>query len=237
MRFGKKLALAMIRDAGEAPYLSQKELKHQLVGLEKLCKAYREQADMLAQGLDRHVILHFAEEQRTSCHVPQREGPLQVNEIVCKDGEFFDILVTDVWKIRQYVDDCEAELMEATNEWLESASAIGAIVPHDTTVHSKNPEKLAEFVLGTSAMVELPDDLSPESLIAELTRIRQYSEVNLSAIRKLVQRRCKNVPEFFWSRDDFPDMSNVMTPEGPLLEETIIQIAKLFKSDLVSVNL
>lgn len=234
MRFGKKLALAMIRDAGEAPYLSQKEVKHHLVGLEKLCKAYIEQQEAISgMTANEATLIGIANQQRVAYHVSQKDGLLQLEEIVAKDSDLFDILNSDISKIRSYIDDCESHLMEAVNEWLESAVDCGLVF----TDLPQNSDNFMALFSRNVQNCKLPELLCPEHLTTELKRINQYADVNVSAIRKLVQRRCKNVAECFWSRDEFHEIADLVTPEHALLEQTIEQIQTLYQMDGLGVSL
>jgi hypothetical protein len=221
MRFGKKLALAMIRDADEAPYISQKELKHQLVGLEKLCRSYMDQLELLSHHSQKTNLEELAEKHRLSYDIPPRSGLLELNEIVIKDAKLFTILLHDVEKIRRYVEICEVNLMLSINGWLLDAENAQTIVGKESVSVAYRPDLLAASIIGSS----FPDSFhvfpSQDLVVMEFDRLKQYMEVNLNAIKKLVQRRNKNVPECFWSRDNFDDMFEIRTPEFQLLETRI----------------
>jgi hypothetical protein len=227
MRFGKKLALAMIRDAGEAPYLSQKELKHVLVGLEKLCKAFFDQQRNVMEGADLAGVVEYAKEQREAYNVPPSDGLLNIDEIVSKDSDFIAILLSDVTKIRRYMEVCEAALMEAVNDWLSAADEANILIGPRVTNLGFDAEQVASFFLANSENSNFLDDSAPENLFSEFERIKAYCDVNLSAIRKLLQRRTKNVPECFWSRDEFSEISLIQSPEFSHIEETIKAVQSL----------
>ena len=227
MRFGKKLALAMIRDAGEAPYLSQKELKHTLVGLEKLCKAYLDQQQMLLDGVEVVEAERFAKDQRVAYNVALIDGLLSIEEVISKDADFFTLLSSNVVDIRRYIESCEASLMEAINEWLYAAESANVVLGPKVASLGNDPEILSRFVIEVSNPEALPEDSIPDDIIAEFDRLKAYGDVNISAIRKLLQRRNKNVLECFWSKDDFTELSEIRTPEFSHLEQTITAIKTL----------
>jgi hypothetical protein len=200
MRFGKRLALAMIRDAGEAPYISQKDLKHVLVGLEKLCKAYVEQSTMaVSNGLSEASIIEFANGERLKYGLHPNNSILDISEISAHDAQFVSIVDHDVVQMRRYVEKCEASLMEGLNELLELAAHHGLV---------------------TSDMAVTPREETKEDFLSELSsidtewsRVKQYTDVNVAAIRKLLERRKKNVAEIFRSVKDYKNESLIRTPE------------------------
>ena len=100
----------MIRDAGEAPYVSQKALKHVLVGLEKLCKLYSDQEAIIAESrMDREELVTYINMERAKYGLSARDSIMDVMEVVDRDAEFFRILVDDVVQLRRYVEACEAD--------------------------------------------------------------------------------------------------------------------------------
>lgn len=211
MRFGKRLALAMIRDAGEAPYISQKDLKHVLVGLEKLCKTYVEQSTMtVSYGSSEAGIIDFANTERLKYGLHPSNSILDISEISAHDAQFISIVDHDVVQMRRYVEKCEASLMEGLNELLELAAHHGLV---------------------TSDMPVTPREETKEDLLSELSsietewnRVKQYADVNVAAIRKLLARRKKNVPVMFQSVEDYNNESLLRTPESDDIARMIAAI-------------
>ena len=235
MRFGKRLALAMIRDAGEAPYVSQKELKHVLVGLEKLCKVYNEQVVIISECsmTNGELIVHINTE-RAKYGLAQRPFVLDICEVIAHDAEFIRILDSDVVAMRQYVEKCEASVMEAINEWLEAAATAGLISRRDRV---ENDSVLQGVRTPTKDQPEShQDDLLAEleSIATESARIKQYIEVNSAAIRKLLSRRRKGVPECFWSVDEYTNMAHLSSPETGEIVEMVDRIKVTFAKDAVT---
>lgn len=221
MRFGKKLALAMIRDLDEAPYISQKNLKHILVGLEKLCKAYADQVVILLdQSLTSTELLLHVNMERAKFGLPQRNSLLEETEIISHDAEFFNQLDRDVEAIRKYVERSEALLMLAVNEWLETKSRY-TLVPTELADLARNPVEFSKWLLPSPA-----NEFSIETLRNEMERIVQYIEVNKAAMRKLISRRMKNVPETFWSTNEYPNIESLCSPETSILIDTIDAIER-----------
>ena len=220
MRFGKKLALAMIRDAGEAPYISQKELKHQLVGLEKLCKVYIEQVEQLSSPLCAiDEVLGHIREQRLNYGLQSREGILDIGEVKSKDGTFIGILERDIRRIRGYVDATLARLMLSMNELLEVLADSRIILREDELYAAHAPATLASLLTDNGHRVSGSADGEIVEIITECNRLGQYIEVNQSAIRKLIQRRCKNVPRCFWCHE-FHDLEIGLSLENSRLVQT-----------------
>jgi hypothetical protein len=221
MRFGKKLALAMIRDAGEAPYLSQKELKHILVGLEKLCKVYVDQTIFLrdASKSPAEVLEHVAQ-QRLNYGAAPNPGPLEVSEILKKDAEFIDMLSSDVIRIRRYIEAAESNLMEMINGWLEDARESGFLSGGELVDEHSDHDTLLLLSREINHSGESQDDVIA-TIVSEYERIKQYGDVNTAAIKKLLQRRTKNVDSCFRSSEDFDDISKMRSPESELIDKTV----------------
>ena len=221
MRFGKKLALAMIRDSGEAPYLSQKELKHILVGLEKLCKVYVDQAIFLtdASKCPAEVLEHVAQ-QRLNYGIAPNPGPLEVSEILRKDAEFMDMLSSDVIRIRRYIETAESNLMEMINGWLEDARESGFLSGGELVDEHSDHDTLVLLSQEILHSGEPPED-GLATILSEYERIKQYGDVNIAAIKKLLQRRTKNVDSCFRSSEDFEDILKMRSPEYELIDQTV----------------
>jgi hypothetical protein len=216
MRFGKRLALAMIRDAGEAPYLSQKQLKHILVGLEKLAKAY---TDLSASPLSESSLLSLANSYRVNCGLPEQSFPLQASEVVAHDCELLRLLDADVVQIRRYIEICESNLMVSINDWLDEAARVGLVGINATENIISNDESLTAL---TSRAREL---------IQEHERIQQYISVNIAAIKKLLGRRNKNVPDLLCYAREYRNIENVCSSDSKELAEAIAFITEAILED------
>ena len=209
MRFGKRLALAMIRDSGEVPYISQKPLKHLLVGLEKLCKSYLEQeVNMLSNHLPQEDLIENAKVERSKYGLSESDGVLRIDEVVDHDAKFFQLMDTDVVAVRRYVELCEASLMESLNEWLDEASRAGII----------EGEGVGSINSATNTQ-EISSNLN--ELKEEYLRIKQYIDVNTTALRKLIARRNKNVPPRFWSRESYENLESMKSNETDDMERLV----------------
>lgn len=213
MRFGKRLALAMIRDAGEAPYLSQKSLKHVLVGLEKLCKSFAEQTSMLQdQNISHEDLVIHANMEREKYGLPLASSLLNETEIISRDAELFQIIDDDVCQIRRYVEACEVELMVAINSIFDDMAHSGIIAEESIIIDSNlsiSQDILAEYISRI------------ESISEEHERINQYIKVNAAAIRKLVGRRNKNVASSFWSVVEYENIENLKSAEMDQLTDAV----------------
>jgi hypothetical protein len=211
MRFGKRLALAMIRDAGEAPYLSQKQLKHILVGLEKLAKAYTDQSES--------SLISLANSYRVNCGLPEQSFPLQAAEVVAHDCELLRLLDADVVQIRRYIEICEANLMVSINDWLDEAARVGLVGLNPTVTPTSTNESLTAL---TSRAREL---------IQEHERIQQYISVNIAAIKKLLGRRNKNVSDHLCYAREYRNIDYVCSSDSTELAEAIAFITEAILED------
>lgn len=200
----------MIRDAGEAPYLSQKQLKHILVGLEKLAKAYNEQS---ASELS---LLSLANSYRVNCGLPEQSFPLQASEVVAHDCELLRLLDADVVQIRRYIEICEANLMVSINDWLDEAARVGLV--------ALNPA--ANFISTDESLTSRAGEL-----IQEHERIQQYISVNIAAIKKLLGRRNKNVPDHLCYAREYRNIEYVCSSDSTELAEAIAFITEAILED------
>ena len=201
MRFGKRLALAMIRDSGEVPYISQKPLKHILVGLEKLCKSYLDQeVSIMSNHLSQTDLVANANIERSKYGLSEMDCVLGDDEVVGHDAKFFQLMDADVVAVRRYVELCEASLMESINEWLDEAVSKSGFCGSEAAV-------VVDSVKSPKLMNELSE------LKEEYLRIKQYIDVNTTALRKLISRRNKNVPPRFWSRESYDNLENMKSEE------------------------
>jgi hypothetical protein len=113
----------------------------------------------------------------------------------------------DVVAVRRYVEVCEASLMESINEWLDEASKAGLV------------ECEGESVTGDISKKDLSEDL--KDFKEEIARIKQYIDVNTTALRKLIARRNKNVHPRFWSRDTYDDLEHMKSDETDNIERLV----------------
>ena len=208
MRFGKRLALAMIRDSGEAPYISQKPLKHILVGLEKLCKSYIEQeVNILSNHLPQAELIEHANIERVKYGLSEIPDFLTSDEVVGHDAKFFQLMDADVVAVRRYVELCEASLMESINEWLDEASKTGLVrCEGSVAINDSNSQEILNEL---------------KELREEQSRIKQYIDVNTTALRKLIARRNKNVHPRFWSRESYDNIENMKSNETDDIERLV----------------
>ena len=209
MRFGKRLALAMIRDAGEVPYISQKPLKHILVGLEKLCKSFTEQEVNRLSSHSESELIEFANAERVKYGLEERPSLLTKEEVISHDSKLFQLMDVDVATVRRYVELCESSLMESMNEWLEEAAHIGLLEGVAKGAAEVKEDEKDELV---NELVDLKQEFS---------RIKQYIEVNITALRKLIARRNKNVPQIYWSSESYENIQNMQSDETEDIERLV----------------
>jgi hypothetical protein len=218
MRFGKRLALAMIRDAGEAPYISQKELKHVLVGLEKLCKSFSTQTTLLADSNQTEAdVIKFANDERVKYGLTTKNFIITVQEIVSRDAHLFEIMDSDIVRIRRYVESCESALMVMINDWLDEAESTGFL---RSDVRSGTQQDIP------SIDGPLKNELG--EIQSEYTRIKQYIEVNIAGLRKLLNRRNKNVATECWSFKDYDNLYKIKSDETEMIGGLVSKLVDNF---------
>ncbi|KAF4680149.1 hypothetical protein FOZ60_013993 [Perkinsus olseni] len=209
MRFSKRLALAM--QEGTLPYLSQKTIKHHLVGLEKLAKTFAKQNELLGTESMASLII-FVNTERARYGIPQRDVLLTLEEIRYQDGEMFSVVDRDIECIKGAIEELEVTLMHEITQWISNANHGGLLLAERQVecAPQKNGQKLAQALvsyhvksLGTEAACSWVESYvrSYSTFHEHLTKLMDYVDVNLAGFRKLLKRHDKNIPKIFHARD------------------------------------
>ncbi|EER14652.1 hypothetical protein Pmar_PMAR027445 [Perkinsus marinus ATCC 50983] len=208
MRFSKRLALAM--QEGSLPYLSQKTIKHHLVGLEKLAKTFARQNELLGTESLASLII-FVNTERARYGIPQRDVLLTLEEIRFQDGEMFSVVDRDIECIKGAIEELELSLMHEISQWITKANHGGLLLTERQVecAPQKNGQRLAQALvsyhvssLGTEAACSWVESYvrSYCNFHEHLAELMNYIDVNLAGFRKLLKRHDKNIPRLFHAR-------------------------------------
>ena len=192
MPFNRRLAIAIEELGASTPFVSQKALKHVLVGVEKLVKTFTEQSRMQSQGILRPEIIRFVNEERVKCGLIPIDDFLTGDEIKARDAEIFRILETDISAILAHIQHCEAPIYAKIHGWLKDAERAGIVVEDIGLRHTGvgvSSKELSDFALSNllkspefiEAAVTLANRLIP--IDDDLKRVRDHIELNITAIK------------------------------------------------------
>jgi len=208
MPFSRKLAVAMEKQRLGSPFLSQKQLKHLLVGIEKLAKGWDQQVNMLNSGVGEDAIVNFANEERFKCGIESRGGLLTVDEIKLHDAKLFSILSNDIAVLREYENDASKKIAANLGDWLSRAEELGILIQNNED--DRFPYKdWAGF--GVSQLVKTPEFLGQVlrliqavfEIHTELEDLVSHTEMNIAAIRRILKRHKLHVPSSMHSLPEF----------------------------------
>jgi hypothetical protein len=197
MRFGKKLAIAMERL--EKPFLRQKEIKTKLIGLEKISKALSEQKRLLCEGCDAKAVELFVCLERSKCGVEGDGILLSEKDLAAMDLALMSLIDSDVNSLSQYIKSSEKAISCGFNEWLKEATELGILLKVGS--YSSQVElDILQFALNRRSQKDSTFPSIVEFLLkkfeetaSELSRLVEYTELNIEAFRKLLRRREKHV--------------------------------------------
>ena len=108
-----------------APFLNQKQLKHILVGVEKLVKTKTEQDRYLMAGVSEDSVITFVNQEREKCGLEGHARALSAEEIKEHDSKMFQLLDNDIDRISVYVEKCATDLNMRVQHWLQEAELVG----------------------------------------------------------------------------------------------------------------
>ena len=98
------MAIAMELNDGLIPFISQKALKHVLVGVEKLVKAHEEQQKMVEEGHPNSSIIDMINKERVKCGLEPKDSFITDQEIIQKDSDISAIVNDDSKRIFVYIE-------------------------------------------------------------------------------------------------------------------------------------
>ena len=89
-------------------------------------------------------------------------------------------------------------------------------------------------IMSASSAPSSEDELNKalQEIVSEVSRMKQYVEVNATAMRKLISRRNKNVAQRFWSVDLYENMHNMKTSET----EEIVNLVDSLVSEIGTIS-
>ena len=220
MPFSRRLAIAIEEQGDRTPFLSQKALKHVLVGVEKLVKTLAEQSKMQSQAIDHSEILRFVNDEREKCGLVRSTELLTVGEVQARDADLFRILDNDVASILAYIHDAQVSLAASISEWLDEAQNAGVLFD-DIRLRSSgsglSATDLSDYAL--TQLVKSPEFMESAVYLARqllpieeyLRGINDHVELNVAAIKKILKRHELHVPEDIKFCHDFKGFDRLRT--------------------------
>jgi len=200
MPFSRRLAIAIEELGADAPFLSQKQLKHVLVGVEKLVKAQAEQEKSLTAGLSEEQVIGYVNEERAKCGIATQANLLTVEEIKAHDSKLFDVFRRDIENITSYVQKGAASLAASIEEWLVMAESAGLVLKEDEDNRFPYREMLSYAVSKLVRELEFMQNMKTlcRKLVSIETQQKQlidHIQMNVAAFRKILKRHEVHVPE------------------------------------------
>lgn len=211
MRFGKLLAAVTQNSRADEPYISYKDLKHNLSKVSALCgKDEPDNSSGDDYGPVQQEILESQAASSSSSVVaasstghPRIVGPQQ---------DFFSLLDQDLAASKLYVQSNVSGIEAMIGEWQVAAVRAGLVftpqqvdeVRSQLPVHIEE-EALVDWLLSLTpgakakdARLALVDKYSEVARL--LNSLLQYVEVNLTAVRKILKKFDKKIPPEFRTR-------------------------------------
>ena len=215
MPLNKRLAIAMELNDGQIPFISQKAIKHVLVGVEKLVKAYEEQEQQIQKGTCMANIIEVINSERIKCGLSVSSELITDEEIINKDAEIAEIVRTDTDNILKHLEDEQQQLAELLEVILEETHSIGIFLKAPKSSYLPFQALLncsLNFLIRDQSVHSKMAPLRPkiEALLKRISETCDYLEINVAAFRKLIKRHDKNVPKHLQYTGEFGDHSRLL---------------------------
>jgi len=240
MRFGKLLAAVTQNSRADEPYISYKDLKHNLSKVSALCgKDEPDNSSGDDYGPVQQEILESQAASSSSSVVaasstghPRIVGPQQ---------DFFSLLDQDLAASKLYVQSNVSGIEAMIGEWQVAAVKAGLVftpqqvdeVRSQLPVHIEE-EALVDWLLSLTpgakakdARLALVDKYSEVARL--LNSLLQYVEVNLTAVRKILKKFDKKIPPEFRTRkvQDYKVHHELFMPSMQHVLVTAVQMQRL----------
>lgn len=240
MRFGKLLAAVTQNSRADEPYISYKDLKHNLSKVSALCgKDEPDNSSGDDYGPVQQEILESQAASSSSSVVaasstghPRIVGPQQ---------DFFSLLDQDLAASKLYVQSNVSGIEAMIGEWQVAAVRAGLVftpqqvdeVRSQLPVHIEE-EALVDWLLSLTpgakakdARLALVDKYSEVARL--LNSLLQYVEVNLTAVRKILKKFDKKIPPEFRTRkvQDYKVHHELFMPSMQHVLVTAVQMQRL----------
>lgn len=240
MRFGKLLAAVTQNSRADEPYISYKDLKHNLSKVSALCgKDEPDNSSGDDYGPVQQEILESQAASSSSSVVaasstghPRIVGPQQ---------DFFSLLDQDLAASKLYVQSNVSGIEAMIGEWQVAAVKAGLVftpqqvdeVRSQLPVHIEE-EALVDWLLSLTpgakakdARLALVDKYSEVARL--LNSLLQYVEVNLTVVRKILKKFDKKIPPEFRTRkvQDYKVHHELFMPSMQHVLVTAVQMQRL----------
>ncbi len=220
--------------------MRQKELKHILIGTEKLSKAWEEQFAFRQEGVSEDALIQIANLERSKVGLLSVETPITEAEVCAQDSKFLASIMDDVQSLSAFIASSENFIALAINAWLRDALSIGLVFrsPTDDGHHGPTQRPLSQvrslLDLVISKRVHEPQflDMCGQLAVSLLpiveanSSLSEHVELNLAAIHKLLKRRMKNIHERVRAESaQVPDYEELLRSDrAPLITTSLAQM-------------
>ncbi len=219
MRFTKRLAIAIDTQGTNRPFVRQKELKHLLIGTEKLSKLYIDQIS-LNTSTDIKTLTDLSNIERLKVSLASSDSPLTRAEVQHQDHLFLAGIDEDVEALLGFITATENFIAVAINSWLCDALVIGLVFRSPNEVCTPTAaRKLVHSALRKRAhdgqflnmCGQLAVSLVP--IVEANEALNDHISLNIVAINKLMKRRDKNVDVRAIPEKELPDYESLLRSE------------------------
>jgi len=237
MRFGKLLAAVTQNSPANEPYISYKELKHNISKVSVVCSGKDEDNSSGDDGALQQEILESYAASSSSSVLAASSNP----KIVGPQQDFFSLLDQDLTAAQLYVQSNVSDVEAMLGEWQVAAVKAGLIftpqqleeVQRQLPVHMEE-EALVDWLLSLTpgaktraARFALVDKYS--DIARPLNSLLQYVEVNLTAVRKILKKFDKKIPPEFRMQkaSDYKVHHELFTSALQQVLKTAVQMQRL----------
>ena len=243
MRFGKLLAAVTQNSRADEPYISYKELKHNLSKVSALCgKDEPDNSSGDEYGPVQQEILESQAASSSSSVVAASSGSAMGHpRIVGPQQDFFSLLDHDLAASKLYVQSNVSGIEAMIGEWQVAAVKAGLVfTPQQLDeVRSQLPVHMEEDALVAWLLSLTPGAKTKDARLAlvdqysEVARLLnsllQYVEVNLTAVRKILKKFDKKIPPEFRTRkvQDYKVHHELFMPSMQHVLVTAVQMQRL----------
>lgn len=240
MRFGKLLAAVTQNSRADEPYISYKDLKHNLSKVSALCG--KDEPDNSSGDdygpVQQEILESQAASSSSSVLAASSTGHPR---IVGPQQDFFSLLDQDLAASKLYVQSNVSGIEAMIGEWQVAAVKAGLVftpqqvdeVRSQLPVHIEE-EALVDWLLSLTpgakakdARLALVDKYSEVARL--LNSLLQYVEVNLTAVRKILKKFDKKIPPEFRTRkvQDYKVHHELFMPSMQHVLVTAVQMQRL----------
>lgn len=257
MRFGKRLTEITENAHAHEPYISYKELKKTISKISALTRSSGtcsgdSSGDDHGSGTEDHELTAGPSAGSSLDHLTAGAGGLAAvgggstaherSRVEAHQQEFFSLIDTNILQAKLYVQSTVGGLETMVGEWQCKAVLAGLIftpeqldeVSSNLPFAVPNQQAIVDWLISLKAR-ELPSEMH-ESLVKQyncvangLKSLQQYIEVNLTAVRKILKKFMKKVPQRHHIQNvrDYLNHRELVTHSFQQLLATALQMERL----------